>query len=104
MVFSYYVFDIQMKEGMLDNLLNSMTQVGQETRILTNYFIPDHKKKILIQQNLEEYKRNLLQKKKEREQSKLIVDNLIKNEEELDNIFLNEISNELNKDIHPKRE
>ena len=95
----YYIFDIQYKEGLLNNLLFSMTHVGQEARILTKYYVPDHKKLILIQENIFEFRKYITEKKLEKEKEKEIVQTLLKNEEELDKSFIDEITKELDKEI-----
>jgi len=99
-MFGYYIFDIQFKEGVINNLLFSMTHVGQEARILAKYFNPEHRNILAIQENIDSFRSYIKNKKLEREKSKQFVERLIEKEEELDNTFIDEISKELDKDIN----
>ena len=76
-----------------------MTHVGQESRILTKYFSPDHRKIVAIQENINSFRYYIKNKKLEREQNKEFVERIIQKEEELDNTFLEEISKELDKGL-----
>ena len=94
----YYIADIQCKQGIIDNLLFSMTHIGQETRLLTKYFIPDHRKILAIQENINTFRGYIQGKKLERDQHKEFVERILEREEELDNTFVDEITKELDKD------
>jgi hypothetical protein len=84
-----------MKENVLHYLIQSNTHYGQEARILTKYFIPDHKRIIFVQNMIEEFRENLAKRKKASIEKKFLAQRLAKKEEELDSVFLDEIAREL---------
>ena len=86
-----------MKDNILNLLLSSQTHYGQEARILTKYFIPDHKRILGIQHQIEYFRDYITVKKKNLQEHKSLVEDLIRREEELDNIFMEEIAKELEK-------
>ncbi len=103
LVACYYIMEIHMKEGILDNLIFSMTHYGQESRIITKYFIPDHKKIVAIQEHINIFRSHIKEKKIEREKTVQLLEDLAGKEKKLDDNFIDELSEELDKDIDKRK-
>ena len=90
-------FQMKYYENLLDILISSKTHYGQEARILAKYFFPDHNKKLIIQNNIDEFRNYILKKKKLINEEKNILKDINEIENLLDDEFADQIEQELKK-------
>ena len=65
--------------------------------------IPEHEKKLLIKFELDKFRDYIKTKKEKIRKTKNIIEKIIREEEELENMFIDEISKELDKHDKNKR-
>lgn len=93
----YYLFELQLKDAILNKVIFSNTHYGQEARILTKWFIKDHNRMFAIDQHIQQFrdyitqKRNLIEERKEQ-----LIDRKEK-EDHLDQEFIKEMEKEYKK-------
>lgn len=94
----YLYFTQNFQEKLLDLLLFSDTVLGQETRIVTKWFMPDHSKSIILDELISQFKEKVKNSKVEIEAKKKTIQNVIKKEGEEDESFILKLKEKLDKE------
>jgi hypothetical protein len=94
----FFFYNQRCYEKLLDMLLLSDTIIGQETRIITKWFMPEHSKSILLDQLISDFKIKVKSSKEAIENKKKTIKSVVETELEDNESFIRKLKEKIDRE------